>query len=53
MKQPDKQKQQPHIRFVFIVGLALIVVGTNIGVMGLTTIGIILIACGLLYYHKI
>jgi len=52
MKQPDDKKPTPHIRFLFIVGLALIVVGTNTGVLGLAIAGIVFVGFGILYYNK-
>ncbi len=52
MKQPSEQKRPPNIRFLFIVGLSLIVVGTNTGVFGLTIAGIVFVGFGVLYYNK-
>lgn len=41
-----------HIRFLFIVGIALIIVGINNGVLGLAVTGGVFVAFGVVAYGK-
>jgi len=52
MKEKSDEKRPYNIRFIFIIGLALLIAGVALGILSFMIIGCIFICYGVVYYGK-